>query len=236
MLALGLSARGGAVFGDPGGFFISQKFSLGGVQYGEPLRGYQEFSITPHGLRSRRRRRRTAHGAVVRQRVLHEHGGARPALQSAALSRRVLRRGQHLGAAAGLQSDAPVPRRRLRWRDRHAARTARPRLGVRTRPRRRTACRTRSGSCTSSSDSSSNHLEFSCVLFFRAAPVALALLAALRRLPCARAGRLKLGVRPDQSVLLDQAPGPRRGRGAVREGDGDLPRPDQAHERLAQRA
>ncbi len=48
-LSLGLSVRGGAVFGDPGGFFVSQKFSLGGVQYGEPLRGYDEFSITPNG-------------------------------------------------------------------------------------------------------------------------------------------------------------------------------------------
>jgi outer membrane protein insertion porin family len=48
-LSLGLTARGGAVFGDPGGFFVSQKFSLGGVQYGEPLRGYEEFSITPSG-------------------------------------------------------------------------------------------------------------------------------------------------------------------------------------------
>ena len=49
VLSLGLKARGGAVFGDPGGFFVSQKFSLGGVQYGEPLRGYPEFSITPAG-------------------------------------------------------------------------------------------------------------------------------------------------------------------------------------------
>jgi outer membrane protein insertion porin family len=48
-LALSLSARGGAVFGDPGGFYISQKFSLGGVQYGEQLRGYEEFSVTPAG-------------------------------------------------------------------------------------------------------------------------------------------------------------------------------------------
>ena len=48
-LLLGLSARAGALFGNPGGFFISQKFSLGGVQYGEPLRGYPEFSITPRG-------------------------------------------------------------------------------------------------------------------------------------------------------------------------------------------
>ncbi len=50
VLSLGLSARGGAVFGDPGGFYISQKFSLGGVQYGEALRGYEEFSITPNGF------------------------------------------------------------------------------------------------------------------------------------------------------------------------------------------
>jgi outer membrane protein insertion porin family len=51
-LLLGLSARAGALFGDPGGFFISQKFSLGGVQYGEPLRGYEEFSITPSGFQT----------------------------------------------------------------------------------------------------------------------------------------------------------------------------------------
>ena len=44
----------------PGGFFISQKFSLGGVQYGEQLRGYEEFSITPRGYMWRARRRRTA--------------------------------------------------------------------------------------------------------------------------------------------------------------------------------
>ena len=49
VLSLGLKARGGAVFGDVGGFYVSQKFSLGGVQYGEPLRGYDEFSITPAG-------------------------------------------------------------------------------------------------------------------------------------------------------------------------------------------
>jgi outer membrane protein insertion porin family len=49
VLSLGLKARGGAVFGDVGGFYVSQKFSLGGVQYGEPLRGYEEFSITPAG-------------------------------------------------------------------------------------------------------------------------------------------------------------------------------------------
>lgn len=45
----GLSLRAGAVLGDPGPFFSSQSFSLGGVQYGEPLRGYCEFSVTPTG-------------------------------------------------------------------------------------------------------------------------------------------------------------------------------------------
>jgi outer membrane protein insertion porin family len=48
-LVFGLTARGGAVFGDPGPFFVSQAFSMGGVQFGEPLRGYDEFSITPRG-------------------------------------------------------------------------------------------------------------------------------------------------------------------------------------------
>jgi outer membrane protein insertion porin family len=48
-LVLGLKTRMGAVFGNPGPFFVSQSFTLGGVQYGEPLRGYEEFSITPRG-------------------------------------------------------------------------------------------------------------------------------------------------------------------------------------------
>jgi outer membrane protein insertion porin family len=50
MITLGLKARAGALFGDPGPFFVSQAFSLGGVQYGIPLRGYPEFSITPQGF------------------------------------------------------------------------------------------------------------------------------------------------------------------------------------------
>jgi outer membrane protein insertion porin family len=48
-IVLGLSARSGMLFGDSGPFFYSQAFSLGGTQYGEPLRGYDEFSITPNG-------------------------------------------------------------------------------------------------------------------------------------------------------------------------------------------
>lgn len=48
-LVLGLTARAGALFGNSGPFFISQKFALGGTQFGEMLRGYDEFSITPQG-------------------------------------------------------------------------------------------------------------------------------------------------------------------------------------------
>ena len=47
---VGLTARAGTVFGDPGPFFSTQAFALGGTQYGEQLRGYDEFSITPNGF------------------------------------------------------------------------------------------------------------------------------------------------------------------------------------------
>ena len=46
--ALGLSLRGGALFGDASGFPF-ESFWLGGVQFGEPLRGYDETTITPRG-------------------------------------------------------------------------------------------------------------------------------------------------------------------------------------------
>jgi outer membrane protein insertion porin family len=49
-LTLSLTVKGGAVFGDPGPFFVSQSFTLGGTQYGEQLRGYDEFSVTPFGF------------------------------------------------------------------------------------------------------------------------------------------------------------------------------------------
>jgi outer membrane protein insertion porin family len=49
-LTLSLNVKGGAVFGDPGPFFVSQSFTLGGTQYGEQLRGYDEFSVTPVGF------------------------------------------------------------------------------------------------------------------------------------------------------------------------------------------
>jgi outer membrane protein insertion porin family len=45
---LGLTARTGFVFGDAGPFY-TERFSMGGTQYGLPLRGYEEFAITPDG-------------------------------------------------------------------------------------------------------------------------------------------------------------------------------------------
>jgi outer membrane protein insertion porin family len=46
---VGVTTRAGAVFGNTGPFFYSQQFALGGTQFGEQLRGYEEFSVTPSG-------------------------------------------------------------------------------------------------------------------------------------------------------------------------------------------
>jgi outer membrane protein insertion porin family len=46
-IVLGLSARSGFVFGDAP--FFNQLFAMGGTQFGIPLRGYDEFSVTPRG-------------------------------------------------------------------------------------------------------------------------------------------------------------------------------------------
>jgi outer membrane protein insertion porin family len=46
---LGVTAKSGFITGDPGGFF-TELYSLGGVQFGVPLRGYDEFSVTPDGF------------------------------------------------------------------------------------------------------------------------------------------------------------------------------------------
>jgi outer membrane protein insertion porin family len=47
-LALGLTMRAGAVFGDVSAFPFD-RFWMGGVQFGQQLRGYDETSITPYG-------------------------------------------------------------------------------------------------------------------------------------------------------------------------------------------
>lgn len=46
-LALGLGFKGGFIVGDNPFFF--ERFFMGGVQYGPPLRGYEELTITPKG-------------------------------------------------------------------------------------------------------------------------------------------------------------------------------------------
>jgi len=51
--ALGLSMKAGAVFGDAGAFPFD-RFWMGGVQFGQPLRGYGETTITPLGYYSER--------------------------------------------------------------------------------------------------------------------------------------------------------------------------------------
>ncbi len=45
---LGIAAKSGFIFGNTGNFY-TELYSMGGVQYGIPLRGYSEFSITPSG-------------------------------------------------------------------------------------------------------------------------------------------------------------------------------------------
>jgi outer membrane protein insertion porin family len=47
-LTLGLSAESGAIFGDASRFPFD-RFWMGGVQFGRPLRGYEETTITPAG-------------------------------------------------------------------------------------------------------------------------------------------------------------------------------------------
>jgi outer membrane protein insertion porin family len=49
IFSLGTSFRGGAIFGDARAFPFEQ-FWMGGVQFGESLRGYDETSITPLGF------------------------------------------------------------------------------------------------------------------------------------------------------------------------------------------
>ncbi len=48
-LTLGMTAKSGFVLGDAGPFF-TELYTMGGVQFGTPLRGYEEFSITPDGF------------------------------------------------------------------------------------------------------------------------------------------------------------------------------------------
>ncbi|CAN5831384.1 outer membrane protein assembly factor BamA [soil metagenome] len=54
-IALGLQAHGGAVVGDASAFPLN-RFFMGGTQYGQSLRGYEESTITPFGWFDRNNR------------------------------------------------------------------------------------------------------------------------------------------------------------------------------------
>lgn len=47
---IGLTTKAGALIGNSGPFFFQQQFAVGGVMFGQTLRGYPEFSITPVGF------------------------------------------------------------------------------------------------------------------------------------------------------------------------------------------
>ena len=49
-VVLGLTVKAGALVGNSGPFFFQQQFAVGGVMFGQALRGYPEFSITPNGF------------------------------------------------------------------------------------------------------------------------------------------------------------------------------------------
>ena len=74
---LGLTAKSGFIFGDAGPFF-TELYSLGGVQYGIPLRGYNEFSITPNGYDPAASRNQASAGAFGKSYAAFTvEGGAR---------------------------------------------------------------------------------------------------------------------------------------------------------------
>ncbi len=72
-LVLGFKGRAGTVFGNTGPFFYTQAFAMGGVQFGEQLRGYPEFSIGPNGYIARNGYFQR-HPGLVRQHLYgHDH-------------------------------------------------------------------------------------------------------------------------------------------------------------------
>jgi outer membrane protein insertion porin family len=98
-VVLGLSTRSGLVFGNSP--FFDQLFSMGGTQYGIPLRGYDEFSVTPQGydpLASTRGAAPTAFGKAYF--LMTGRWGC--ACRRCSTDARVLRRGEPV-AARGLE-------------------------------------------------------------------------------------------------------------------------------------
>ena len=125
----------GFIFGDAGPFF-TELYSLGGVQYGIPLRGYDEFSITPNGFDPSASGNPASPDAFGKSfAAFTVEAGARIS-QSMYLST-LLRRGQRLSGCAAVGPHPAVPRRRLRGGGDLAAGPDRDRPGLRLRPGRR---------------------------------------------------------------------------------------------------
>ena len=217
---LGLDAQAGALFGDPGPFFVSQAFSLGGVQYGEQLRGYEEFSITPHGYIPRR--------AQYQRRTRASFGNAF-FTSTAELGLR-LNQSLYLDAFydAGNVWERPRefdPTRLFRGvgvggSHRHSARTARRRSWLRLRPRGRArAGATPSGKFTSNSDRSSNR-SFFMRSFLRAATRRARLCSQSSPASAGAQARLRRKIALRQHAdAAGQRPGTRRGGSQFKQGD-----------------
>ena len=157
---LGLTAKSGFIFGDPGPFF-TEMYSLGGVQYGIPLRGYDEFSITPNGFDPSASGNQASPDAFGKSfAAFTVEAGAR--ISQSIYVNTFFDAGNVYRSAQAVGPDAAVPRRRLRRRRDLAARTDRHRPGLRLRSRGRSwPSRSRLASCTSNwgtSSSGSPHL------------------------------------------------------------------------------
>ena len=129
---LGLSAKSGFIFGDAGPFF-TEMYSLGGVQYGIPLRGYEEFSITPDGFDP------DASGNQASPDAFGEAYAAFTVEAGARISQSLYLNtffdaGNVYRSRPAVEPDPAVPRRGLRGGRDLAAGADRSRLGIRIRP------------------------------------------------------------------------------------------------------
>ena len=121
-----------SIFGDAGPFF-TELYSMGGVQYGIPLRGYEEFSITPDGYDPSANSSR-GEPQLVRQ-VLRRRSRRRSAPGSA--SRCTSTCSSTPATCTGRRAVQPqpaLPRRRRRGSVDFPARPDRDRPGLRHRP------------------------------------------------------------------------------------------------------
>ena len=144
---LGLTAKSGFVIGDAGPFY-TELYSMGGVQFGIPLRGYEEFAITPAGSTwPRAATRASPYSFGKAYAAFTVELGAR--ISQALYAQHFIDAG-NVYRDAGVQSGPAVPERRLRGGDHLAAWADRARHRVRSRQGRISwASPSRRGSCIS---------------------------------------------------------------------------------------